>query len=270
MNREMEAVMDRTIQSAWIDHIPVIWLEPEPGFEPRKLAIFLTGLSGEKENNLSFLRDLADAGYVALSFDCWEHGERTRLTSQEVLERTFGNFRRYMWVNLGQTALDTLRVIDWAAATLGVGAEVIMGGLSMGGDISVAAAGLDPRIRRVGAVVATPDWLRPGMLDLRDPQKQPLPTGAPDAYARWLYEQVNPITHLSHYAHAPEIRFVCGEQDDHVPPEAAYRFKAALTELYPLAGQRVQIDLLPGLDHIGVGRQKEQWWPGLLTWLTQA
>ena len=55
-----------------------------------------------------------------------------------------------------------------------------------------------------------------------------------------------PITQLSHYARGPEIRFVNGEKDDNVPPEAAFRFKSALAELYPQAAQNVTIDLLPG------------------------
>lgn len=261
--------MTRKPNTTRIDHIPAVWLEPREPQPARRLAIFLTGLSGSKESVLSYLEDLAAAGFVALSFDTWEHGERTPLTGQQVAERTFGNFRRYMWVNIGQTALETLRVIDWALEHLGVEPQVCMGGLSMGGDIAVTAAGMDPRIRRVGAVVATPDWLRPGMVDLLDKDRRPLPTGAPDAYSRTFYELFNPITHLAHYAHAPEIRFVNGEKDDHVPPEAAYRFKAALSELYPQAGESVTIDLLPGLDHIGVGAAAAQWWPGLLAWLAR-
>lgn len=256
-------------KTAWIDHIPVIWLEPQGQQPSRRLVIFLNGLSGNKEGLQQYLADLADAGFIALSFDNWEHGERTTLTSEQVAARSFGNFRRYMWVNIGQTALDTLRVIDWAIANLGVEPQVCMGGLSMGGDISITAAGIDSRIRRVGAVVATPDWLRPGMMDLTRDDHPPLPTGTPDAYARLFYELFNPITHLSHYAHSPEVRFINGERDNHVPPEAAFRFKAALAELYPNAAEAVSIDLLPGLDHIGVGAASHQWWPTLLAWFAR-
>ena len=256
-------------QSAWIDHIPALWIEPPQPQSPPRLAIFLNGLSGTKENLLPYLTDLAQAGFVALSFDAWEHGERTRMTQGETAMRTFGNFRRYMWVNIGQTALDTLRVIDWAIANLHVEPCIVMGGLSMGGDISITAAGIDPRIRRVGAVVATPDWLRPGMMDLTRPDHPLLPPGTPDAYSRRFYELFNPITHLAHYAHAPEIRFINGEQDDHVPPEASFRFKNALTELYPQAGENVTIELIPGVDHGGVGQVKDRWWSRLVEWLAR-
>jgi len=256
-------------KSAWIDHIPAIWFEPQSPQPSRRLAIFLTGLSGSKESVVPFLTDLASAGFVALSFDNWEHGERTSMTGEAIAARTFGNFRRHMWVNIGQTALDALRVIDWAIDNLGVEPRICMGGLSMGGDISITAAGIDPRIRRVGAVVATPDWLRPGMMDLLHKDHPLLPTGAPDAYSRLFYELFNPITHLAHYAHAPQIHFVNGEKDDHVPPEAAFRFKSALAEIYPQAAENVTIDLLPGLDHMGVGGASTQWWPALLAWLAR-
>jgi dienelactone hydrolase len=262
--------MTLELKTTRVDHIPAVWFEPPDPQPRRRLAIFLNGLSGAKENMEPYLSDLAQAGFVALSFDNWEHGERTHLTGQEVAERAFGNFRRYMWVHIGQTALDTLRVIDWAIAHLGVEPQVCVGGLSMGGDIAVTAAGLDERIRRVGAVVSTPDWLRPGMRDLRDPNHSLLPVGEPDAYARRFYDLFNPITHLSHYAHAPHIRFINAEKDDHVPPEAAFRFKAALAERCPQAAENVTIDLLPGLDHISIGQARDEWWPGLVEWMRRS
>ncbi len=262
--------MANELQSTWIDHIPAIWLEPQPPQPRRRLAIMLTGLTGNKESVTPLLSDLANAGFIALSFDAWEHGERTKLTGEQIGARTFGNFRRYMWATIGQTALDTLRVIDWAIANLGVEEQVCMGGQSMGGDIAVTAAGIDPRIRRAAAVASTPDWLRPGMMDLLNKEKVLLPTGTPDAYSRKFYELFNPITHLAHYAHAPEIRFINGEKDDHVPPEAAYRFKSALAELYPRAAENITIDLLPGLDHISLWHAKDQWWPGLVAWMARA
>ncbi|HSB00500.1 MAG TPA: hypothetical protein VLE49_07610 [Anaerolineales bacterium] len=111
---------------------------------------------------LPYLQDLSAAGFVALSFDAWQHDERGMEGQSELATRVFNNFRRAMWPILGQTTLDTLRVIDWAITTLHMNPQVYMGGISMGGDIAVAAAGIDRRIQRVAAIVATPDWLRPG------------------------------------------------------------------------------------------------------------
>lgn len=254
--------------TATVDHIPVLWFEPVVRRPARRLMVFLPGLSGTKEQNTPFLQDLAAAGFVALSFDPWQHGERGSEAWDAILRRVFGNFRRHMWPILGQTALDTLRVIDWAVATLDVGPSVYMGGISMGGDISVAAAGIDHRIERVAAMVATPDWLRPGMQDVVNPGNL-LPPGEPDAYAQYFYDLLNPLTHLAAYRHGPDINFICGELDTHVPPDGALRFQSALREAYPEAGERVQVSFIPGAGHMDVGRT-ELWWPDCLSWLTSA
>jgi len=112
--------------SAWVDHIPVLWVEPPVRHPVRRLILFLANLSGTKERTIPFLQDLAAAGFVALSFDAWQHGERGTESQEEMLSRVFGNFRRHLWPILGQTTLDTLRVIDWAVTTLDVQPRVIL------------------------------------------------------------------------------------------------------------------------------------------------
>lgn len=54
------------LQSAWIDHIPAVWLEPQSPQPSGRLAIFLNGLSGNKEGMLPYLTDLAKAGFTHL------------------------------------------------------------------------------------------------------------------------------------------------------------------------------------------------------------
>lgn len=253
--------------TTWVDHIPVLWFEPPIMRSTRQLVIFLPGLSGSKESVTPYLRDLAEAGFVAVSFDPWQHGERGSESPAELSARVFAGFRRHMWPILGQTTLDTLRVIDWAVATLGVEPRVYMGGISMGGDISVAAAGVDSRIERVAALIATPDWRRPGMQDVFQPGKL-IDQGQPDAYAQYFYDHLNPLTHLDAYAHGPHIRFVLGADDTHVPPDGALRFHEALREDYPAAFDRVEVELLPGRGHRDFGDPKP-WWPDLLAWLSR-
>lgn len=249
----------------WIDHIPITWFEPQADRPTRRLVVYVPPFNGSKEAMLPYLQDLARAGFVALSLDPWQHGERGSESAEEIGQRVFGNFRRYMWPILGQTTLDLLRVLDWAVATLHVEPVFSVGGLSMGGDIAVAAAGLDRRIERVAAVVATPDWQRPGMQDFSGSL---LPPGTPDAYARYFYGLLNPLTHLVAYAHGPAIYFICGERDTHVPPDGAQRFQAALREVFPSAGENIQISLIPGLGHMDFVRP-EPWWPDCLAWLTR-
>lgn len=169
-----------TLKQARVGEIPLLWAEPAPG-GPRKLVIWLPGFSGSKEGVQNNLLDLAAAGFVGLSFDPFQHGERRIETVEELRTRLRGNIRCYFWSILAQTAEEAPAIIDWAirelgvASQVGMGPQVGMGGISMGGDIAVAAAGVDQRIVTVAAAVATADWLRPGSFE---------PPGAPDTFAK--------------------------------------------------------------------------------------
>jgi dienelactone hydrolase len=253
------------VSAARVDGVPVAWVEPSGRRAGAPLALWLPWLGSSKEAVLPFLGELAAAGFVAVTLDPWQHGERGGESPEALLGRVFGDFRRHMWPILGQTALDSLRVVDWALAELGAGPDVVAGGVSMGGDVAVALAGADRRIGRVAAVVATPDWTRPGMTDLMDPSRA-LPQGTPDAYARRLYERLDPFTHLRAYARGPAIDFECAGDDTHVPADGALRFQAALRSAYPDAGERVRVAVHPGLDHLD-GARSPALSAGALAWL---
>jgi len=239
-------------KSAIVDQIPVVWVEPRVGREKAQLAVWLPGLTMTKESTLPFLQRLAYAGFVAVSLDPWQHGERGSETGQEIGRRVFGNFRRYMWPILGHTTLDSMRIVDWAIEKFDVEPNVVAGGLSMGGDIAVALAGIDRRVARVAAIVATPDWTRPGMCRLTE-RGRFLPQGKADPYGQWFFDQLNPITHLGRYSHGPAIDFECGAEDTHVPPDGAIRFQTEMEASYPRAAKSVRVTLHPGLGHITAG-----------------
>lgn len=223
----------------------------------RKLAIWLPWFSGDKEAVIPYLTDLSQKGYVALSYDPWQHGERAKESKEALTSRVFSNFRRYMWPILAHTTEDILRVIDWAIESLEVAPNVYLGGISMGGDIAVAAAGIDKRIICVSALNATPDWMRPGM---------DVDAGRADAYAEYLYHRLNPITHLDAYAHCPSIAFECGAEDKHVPPDGALRFRDALIKTYKKAPDRLQVNLHEGVSH----QSTVEMWQNSLAWFDQA
>jgi dienelactone hydrolase len=206
-------------------------------------------LGGSKQDSIPFLHELANAGFVAVSFDPWQHGERGTESGDHITSRVFADFRRHMWPILGQTTLDSVRVIDWAVTELEAGSQVVAGGVSMGGDVAVALGGVDLRVTRVAAIVATPDWTRPGMHEIADSSTL-LPQGRAGAYARWFYAHLDPLTHLDAYAHGPAITFECAANDAHVPPDGALRFQAALAAAYPDGLERVRVTMHPGLGHI--------------------
>ena len=229
-----------TMHSGQVGDIPLVWVEPEAA-QRRTLVIWLPGFSGTKEAMRPYLVDLAAAGFVALSFDPYQHGERRIESLDELRERVRGNIRRYFWPILARTAEDVPRVVDWAVRHLGVAAVAGMGGISAGGDTSVAAAAVDPRIAVVAAAIATPDWLRPGSFE---------PPGAPDAAAQACYERRNPLTNLAAYRHTPAISFQNGAGDRQVPPDGSQRFVAALREeLYAHCPERLEVVLHEGTAH---------------------
>ena len=228
----------QTIRSK-VGEISILVVAP-PETKGRPLVIWLTGFSGQKESVESQLREFANKGFVALSFDPYQHGERRIESNEELVKRVRGNIRRNFWPILAKTAEETPKVIDWAIKTLGVRREAGIGGISMGGDISVAAAGVDPRIIVVSACVATPDWMRPGSFE---------PPGEPDAAAQADYDRRNPLTHLNLYKHRPAIAFQSGAVDKQVPPDGGARFVAALKPLYGDQADRLVVNLEPDVPH---------------------
>lgn len=239
------------------DDIPITVSEPQ-GIA-RRLFIHLPAFGQTKEETKPFLDHLAKRGFAAIGMDLWQQGERGHESRDQITARVFGNFRRNMWPILGQTTLDVLRVIDWGLAAFDLAAPVSLSGLSLGGDIAVAAAGLDSRISDVVAVGSTPDWKRPGMHDVMDARKM-LPHGEPDLYAQFFYDQLDPMTHLERYARGPRLNFISGELDNHIPLDGVTRFKASLSEKYSQAGGRISLTMLPGRRHMDL-LNLDVWWP---------
>ncbi|MBC7592798.1 MAG: hypothetical protein H7288_02470 [Kineosporiaceae bacterium] len=244
---------DSDLHSSIVDGIPVLWSTPKSAVALGRLALWLPFLGGTKEIAAPFLRRLSDAGYLAMSLDPWQHGERSTEATPDLMARVFGEFRRHMWPILGQTTLDALRIADWAIDTHNLSSDVVAGGVSMGGDISVALACVDPRVKRVAAIAATPDWTRPGMTQVGQPEEL-IDQGSPSPYGEWLYTRLNPFTNPIVYRHAPAIAFELGGDDTHVPPTGAARFKEVLAAVNPAAAANITITVHEGLDHLSAAR----------------
>jgi len=65
----------------------------------------------------------------------------------------------------------------------------------MGGDVAVALAGIDGRIRRVATIGSTPNWSRPDMRQLDDVSEL-IEQWDADPYAQWFADQLYPSRHL--------------------------------------------------------------------------
>ncbi len=247
----------------WVDSIPTYYTLPA-GLDENadlKLCIFLSGLSGNKEKMLvKYAPFINKRGYMAVFFDHYEHGERSKkgLTilnsneeeikelSKKTADRCFQNMYRYGWEIIGNGILDSQRVIDYYCEEFRI-KELVMGGVSMGGDTTFATMGVDDRIKRALCLITTPDWLRPGMHSLSDDTI--MDPGKPDHKSQWYYDQFNPITHLSNYKNVNEVLFVCGENDRHIPPENVVRFISNLERIDKEAAKRLNIWWNKGQGH---------------------
>jgi uncharacterized protein len=247
-----------------VEGIPVSWAAPRTG--ATGTALWLTHLGGFTEQAAPMLTRLAERGLLAVSFDPPGHGRRGDGSPpmQHAVE-VLASFRQRMWPLLGQTVLEGLRVVDWAGQRFDVRGPLVAGGVSMGGDAAVALAGIDHRISRVAAIVATPDWTRPGMRTLGE-HSEVIDQGEADGYARWFFEALDPMTHLEAYERDVAVRFLCGGADEHVPAEGALRFRAALIERDPLAADRIDVKVYDGLSHFD-GGASDLVATGALDWL---
>jgi uncharacterized protein len=246
--------------AASIGEIPVLWEEPASGAE-RRLVIWLPGFSSRKEDVQPYLLDLARAGYVALSFDPVDHGERSRAAEGEEFPPESGSFRdpatgkayRHFWAIMAETVAEVPAVVDWALAELGVEPPVGIGGISMGGTIAVVAAGLDARITTVAAGIAEGDWHRIGAM---------YPLSAPNPYVQSCYDRSNPLNNLARYQPRPAISFQLGAEDRMIPPSSAQRLAEALTSTYAASPERLEVVIEEDVGHEfteGMWRRSLEW-----------
>jgi hypothetical protein len=185
----------------------VRWVAPDT---PQGVALWLTHLGGSAEQTAPMLARLGERELLAASFDPPGHGRRRAGGEPwELASEVLGVFRRRMWPLAGRSVLESLRVPDWVDEHFGVAGLRVAGGVSTDGDVAVALAGVGPRIDCVAALVATPDWARPGMQTLgEDPVL--LDQGEADRYAQWFFDALNPVRHLEAYERDVAIAFLCG------------------------------------------------------------
>ena len=247
------------IHTSKVEGIPLLWIEPENMNKNTPMVIWLDGFTGSKERTIPKLKALAKKGYLAISFDVYEHGERS-IEGDDLTERVFANFRSGMWLIIGRSSDDAIKVLNWAEKTFDISDKICMGGFSMGGDISVVVAGMDKRVKCVAAVVSTPDWLRPGMKGSSSAHNN-IPQGKANKKAQGYYDRLNPLTHVSKYENEPAITFELGADDFHIPASGALSFQKKLKQLYK-DPSRIRV-----VEHLGVRHKfTNKMWMNCLNW----
>ena len=217
--------------------------------------IWLPGFSGSKEKMEPYLADLAAAGFVALAYDPYQHGERMVETLDELRARIKGNIRRHFWPILARTAEDVTGVIDWAVERLGVGERVGMGGISAGGGRLGGGSG--------PSITASRRW-RPA---------SPRPTGcAPAPSSRRASPTKRHGRTTGGATRSPtwtptgtrrRSASRTGRSTGRCPPDGSVRFVEALRrEIYAGCPERIEAVLHSGVAHAFEDAQ----WRGSLAW----
>ena len=101
-----------------------------------------------------------------------------------------------------------------------------------------------------------------------DDETQILDPGDADSYAQWFYAALDPLTHIDAYRRDVAISFRCGAADRHVPADGAVQFRKRLIEEVPGSGERIKVDIHPGLSHID-GGSDERLCDNAVSWLAR-
>ena len=151
--------------------------------------------------------------------------------------------------------MDTCRVIDWAIENFNLNEDVVIGGLSMGGDIAITLAGIDTKIKKVAAIAASPDWNRTGMTDVMD-SKKIIERGNPSYFGQWLYNKMNPMTNLKSFCRPLKLHIELGELYTHINPQWSIAFKNVLCENYSNSDSNIEIVMNEGFNHLSLIQRK--------------
>lgn len=144
------------------DDVPTVLLHVgKPKDAARKGCILcFHGLTSSKNDWLHELAIIAERGFLVVGVDNVGHGERRYADFDTRFAESNPNFYGNFLNAVAETARDLPPLLDTLTETgLVVENRVGVLGVSMGGYIAYAAVGLEPRIRAVVTLVASPEWL---------------------------------------------------------------------------------------------------------------
>ena len=233
-----------------IDDIALCYAAPK---YIKGIALWIPYLGGNKNTGNSEIIRLYENGLLAISFDPWMHGDRYKGIKPSIRTRALKEYKAVMWTILGNSTLSAMRIIDWAFATFGKHENVVAGGLSMGGDVALALAGIDQRIIKVAGIASSPDWNRKGMADVMDSSKI-IDQGQPTSYSAWLYGQMNPMNHIKNYYRDIHIVLEYSKKDRHIHAEWGNEFKQEVEK--KKSKSKIDVIVDEEVSHISIIQKK--------------
>lgn len=241
-----------TIEKLYVgqDKIPILLFYKEGSSKP--VVFCQHGLLGDKRHTMSTCLRLADSGFLAVSMDARDHGERME---PRFWQRLRGNMPSFFFPILLGTAKDVGKVIDYLEERVeaDVG-RVGMMGISMGGFTTVLSVTLEERIKAAASVLAGANYRilmrrqlqAKGLNETLGLSNEPLTDF--DEHAKEFIEKYDPINHVERFRPIP-LLLLNRERDHLVPLECATSLYDALKPTYKDTPDKLQIKVYPGFAH---------------------
>lgn len=239
------------IELDYVNEIPIAFCRPDKNKSNNSIAIWLPRLGGNRVTCIKELQKLASYGYFAISIDPWLHGDRMGNLEEDIRVLVFEQFRNYMWQILGITTMNVFQVVDWVIDSFNLNNNYATTGVSMGGDIAIALAGMDTRVSKVAAVASSPNWERPGMTDVMDSTKT-IDQGKPNNFGNWLFRKLNPMSNLNSFRRPLKLHVELGELDTHINPQWMLHFERSVYTNYKNPELNIELVINNSVNHLSL------------------
>jgi pimeloyl-ACP methyl ester carboxylesterase len=213
---------------------------------PMPAIIFLHGFTGSKEHHLPLRLALADLGYLVVSFDARDHGDR--LSLPELWNRCRECFLDTFLGILMDTVDETVRVFGHLRASSGVDPQRIgLVGGSMGAMIGLMSIPRLPGLRAAVTMAGTTDLLR-WQEETMGHEHYQFQKGEAGAATRSRLESYEAIPRAAAF-YPVRLLMVHGGSDRIVPPRGQRQLYRRLRPFYAGEPSRLKCSVYPGLEH---------------------
>jgi hypothetical protein len=231
--------MSIPFQTRTIGGVPLLLATPEGAAAALPLVLWFHGFGVSKETHRKELRQLAEAGFLAVGVDAAGHGAR-RLPDLAARQAAPREQALHTMIELASQTADEVPGVVRALVDEGLadGGRVGVAGVSMGGYVVYRAVLAEPAIRAAVSILGSPEW----------------PHGD------------SPHRHLDGFRRTALLS-ITAERDENVPPAAARELHRRLAEAHPGSPLHRYVEL-PGAVHLMGEDDWNRTMDETLRWLT--
>ncbi len=228
-----------TFQTRTVGGVPLLLALPADAAGPLPLVPWFHGFGVDNGTHRKELRQLAEAGFLAVGVDAAGHGAR-RLPDLDARQAAPHEQALRTMIELAAQTADEVPGVVRALVDEGLadGERVGVAGVSMGGYVVYRAVLVEPAIRAAVSILGSPEW--------------------PDGDS--------PHQHLDGFRHTALLS-VTAQRDENVPPAAARELHRRLAEADPGSPLHRYVEL-PGAVHLMSEEHWNQVMDETLRWLS--